>query len=107
MENPNEHPTQAAINELTLALLYLTRFGNPKDRVLRTSWLEYDRQATHQLTNEGLLTHRSRYHGFYKEKWHAFRPKLNASLQTLHTIESLKDERTSFKLDGFSFSCEQ
>ena len=45
--------------------------------------------------------------GFYKEKWHAFRPKLNASLQTLHTIESLKDERTSFKLDGFSFSCEQ
>ena len=45
--------------------------------------------------------------GFYKEKWHAFRPKLNASLQTLHTIESLKDERTSFKLDGFSFSREQ
>lgn len=45
--------------------------------------------------------------GFYKEIWHAFRPKLNTSLQTLHTIESLKDERTSFKPDGFSFSREQ
>ena len=45
--------------------------------------------------------------GFYKEKWHAFRPKLNTSLQALHTIESLKDERSSFKPDGFSFSGEQ
>ena len=67
MENGKDHPTQAAINELTLALLYLTRFGNPKDRVLRTSWLEYDRQATHQLTNEGLLTHRSRYQAFLSD----------------------------------------
>ena len=33
MENLKDHPTQVAINELTLALLYLTRFGNPKDRV--------------------------------------------------------------------------
>ena len=45
--------------------------------------------------------------GFYKEKWHAFRPKLNASLQALHTLESLKDERSSFKLDGYSVSREQ
>ena len=67
MENLKDHPTQAAINELTLALLYLTRFGNPEDRVLRTSWLEYDREATHQLTNEGLLTHRSRYQAFLSD----------------------------------------
>ena len=67
MENLKDHPTQVAINELTLALLYLTRFGNPKDRVLRTSWLEYDREATHQLTNEGLLTHRSRYQAFLSD----------------------------------------
>ena len=67
MENPNEHPTQAAINELTLALLYLTRFGTPKNRVLRTSWLEYDREATHQLLNVGFLTHRSRYQAFLSD----------------------------------------
>ena len=55
MPDPKSNPTYQAIKELSLALIYLTRFGNRGDETLRTSWIGYDREIIHDLIEEEML----------------------------------------------------
>ncbi len=61
MADLKSNPTYQAIKELSLALIYLTRFGNRGDETLRTSWIGYDREIIHDLIEEEMLRGRSRY----------------------------------------------
>lgn len=59
MADPKSNPTYQAIKELSLALIYLTRFGNRGDETLRTSRIGYDREIIHDLIDEEMLRGRS------------------------------------------------
>ena len=61
MPDPKSNPTYQAIKELSLALIYLTRFGNRGDETLRTSRIGYDREIIHDLIDEEMLRGRSLY----------------------------------------------
>ena len=61
MADPKSNPTYQAIKELSLALIFLTRFGNRGDETLRTSRIGYDREIIHDLIDEEMLRGRSLY----------------------------------------------
>lgn len=46
---------QEAIKELTLALLYLTRFSWDKNEEMRHSWKTYDWDSIDRLVEQGLI----------------------------------------------------
>ena len=44
---------------MSLALLFLTSFGNRGGKTMRTSWIGYDREIIHDLMDEEKLRGRS------------------------------------------------